>query len=1376
MRYSLQARSLRSGKVRLYFALFLPFFAHASFAYGQAMTEAQPIVVPTEVSYNGSFTHGVKFRVPEQRGLEPRLGLAYDSGRTNYYGPNNLVGAGWNLTGLSSVERTNFRRAIPRFNTADIWVLDGEELVPCDASVEAGCGAGGTHTTSVESFRRIRQLTDDNTWEVTVRDGTRYLYKPLSVWATEESLPVTGSAATDMLENYRYLLAEKENTLGQKTLYDYQCDDNLDCRIADISYDVGEILFHWEERPDPLEFAAGRMLAKNTKRLRSVEIRAAGQMLRTYELDYITSESTGRSLLTSVTERGRDSVVDAATGEVTGGTEMPSVHFEYSGNTPSPVQVTDADAEPSPIGWPNQRYTGPYALGQFGNDEKVYGIYFDTNNNHYITNESPQRGFLRGFVSSGNEVERFYFIKSGHSRRKHIGWQVAFDRDDQSEDPVYGRPRIIGDVDGDGLDDVTGGEESKVYQRYTAPWSASSWSGYDRIGSHIAADINGDGLTDIFNLESGYIRFRLSNGSNAFQHVYDHSLSPYYGSWRLDADFNGDGTRDFLIANNSGNSYRIYYTVGEAMVSGETFELTDACPSSCNRPRAVGDLNSDGLMDIGVDLPNGRTLIYLNMVGSFQPLQLDGANYEFGDKYVAVGDVDVDGVSELVKQSDYRNAGFGAERWELFSERPDLLTFVTTPLGAETRVTYEKHIPETETDVPLELIVVSSLETFDGRAVRSTTDFSYSGARWAWRERKFLGFENIVATLPKVAGENGRPTIETTYMQDLASIGKVKQVVQKDGSGNVLKTRVETYDVQEDTKPYWSKNTEALTTTYFDGTPREVRETREFDRFGLVVKSVQHGDPSRTGGERVHTRWTYPNLDKYIVDKWAVETINSGTEYDYSANRVLRRWHYYDGANTAITEPPAFGLKTQTSEWTGGDPEDKTAQTVLTYDGYGTLTSEANALGSTTSYVYDSTYHLFPEEVRNPLYGTDSRQKKSVTWDKVCGVVLTETDENGSVTSHSYDPLCRTLQSDLPGGGRISYDYVNWGSPTTSYNRTSTLHPNGAGEIEQDVYFDGLGRTYREETTTTKQVASADPGTVDPTAQSMPYLASPIPDQILTENVLWQFTVPAGTFIDSEGDALVYSARQSNGSALPAWLAFDGASRTFSGTAPAGWLTSLAITVSASDGTGAGEDIFKVSVLSPNAPLLDNPISDQSVEVAAAWSFAVPADTFSDADEVPLSYSATLASGAPLPSWLTFSEASQTFTSTPLNRPVSLKVTASDGAAMAIDTFDLSTIVKENRVQRGWGIDAYLTRGQITLVSDTATASGSAGSGQSPRHVIVRGGNARITRFVAEDGKECTYKFIDLHEERDKVMHPDGSTTYSEWTSTEVKRGNASCG
>jgi hypothetical protein len=53
-----------------------------------------------------------------------------------------------------------------------------------------------------------------------------------------------------------------------------------------------------------------------------------------------------------------------------------------------------------------------------------------------------------------------------------------------------------------------------------------------------------------------------------------------------------------------------------------------------------------------------------------------------------------------------------------------------------------------------------------------------------------------------------------------------------------------------------------------------------------------------------------------------------------------------------------------------------------------------------------------------------------------------------------------------------------------------------------------------------------------------------------TEGRAFAHTIPAGRFVDPDGDVLTLSAAQSDGNALPSWLAFDSAARTFSGTPP----------------------------------------------------------------------------------------------------------------------------------------------------------------------------------------------------------------------------------
>ena len=58
-----------------------------------------------------------------------------------------------------------------------------------------------------------------------------------------------------------------------------------------------------------------------------------------------------------------------------------------------------------------------------------------------------------------------------------------------------------------------------------------------------------------------------------------------------------------------------------------------------------------------------------------------------------------------------------------------------------------------------------------------------------------------------------------------------------------------------------------------------------------------------------------------------------------------------------------------------------------------------------------------------------------------------------------------------------------------------------------------------------------------------------IADQSTDEDAGFSFTVPATSFIDVDaGDSLTLSATLADGSPLPAWLSFDAATQTFSGT------------------------------------------------------------------------------------------------------------------------------------------------------------------------------------------------------------------------------------
>ena len=117
----------------------------------------------------------------------------------------------------------------------------------------------------------------------------------------------------------------------------------------------------------------------------------------------------------------------------------------------------------------------------------------------------------------------------------------------------------------------------------------------------------------------------------------------------------------------------------------------------------------------------------------------------------------------------------------------------------------------------------------------------------------------------------------------------------------------------------------------------------------------------------------------------------------------------------------------------------------------------------------------------------------------------------------------------------------------------------------------------------------------------------------------------------------------------------------------------------------AGTTAFKIrvnGVVANNAPTVANEIPDQAATAGTAFSFQFAANAFADADTgATLTYSATKSDGTALPDWLTFTANTRTFSGTPAASnagTLSVKVTASDGAASVSDTFDIVVVAVNN--------------------------------------------------------------------------------------------------
>ncbi len=101
-----------------------------------------------------------------------------------------------------------------------------------------------------------------------------------------------------------------------------------------------------------------------------------------------------------------------------------------------------------------------------------------------------------------------------------------------------------------------------------------------------------------------------------------------------------------------------------------------------------------------------------------------------------------------------------------------------------------------------------------------------------------------------------------------------------------------------------------------------------------------------------------------------------------------------------------------------------------------------------------------------------------------------------------------------------------------------------------------------------------------------PVVATTLTAQNTTQGQAFSFAVPTDTFSDVDtADQLTLSAQLANGAALPSWLTFNSASRSFSGTAGIGDAANLDIIVTATD-TGGLSANSHLS-LTVNAPVIN---------------------------------------------------------------------------------------------------------------------------------------------------------------------------------------------
>jgi hypothetical protein len=192
-------------------------------------------------------------------------------------------------------------------------------------------------------------------------------------------------------------------------------------------------------------------------------------------------------------------------------------------------------------------------------------------------------------------------------------------------------PRMLGDVNGDGLADLVGfgsagvyvalaagggrfGDVQLAYRGFGAADAAGGWSSNDRY-PRMLADLDGDGRADLAGFGANGVFAAFSDGAGSFGPVQQVSngfgSADAAGGWssndrfpRLFADVNGDGADDLLgfgangtfVALNSGQG-----SFGAAKLEISSFGYADQAGGWRDQGgylRMAADISGDGLADI----------------------------------------------------------------------------------------------------------------------------------------------------------------------------------------------------------------------------------------------------------------------------------------------------------------------------------------------------------------------------------------------------------------------------------------------------------------------------------------------------------------------------------------------------------------------------------------------------------------------------------------------------------------------------------------------------------------------------------------------------------------------------------------------------------
>jgi RHS repeat-associated protein len=578
--------------------------------------------------FTGTGNFSVPIALPPGRnGFQPQLGLGYSSGNGG-----SPFGLGWQLS-IPGVSRKTSKGVPVYDNAVDVFILSGaEDLIPVvDPLTPSGAQAYRPRTEGLFAKIYYYNQGNNNYWEVRSKDGL------ISYYGTPNSAnnpstyndPATCADPAYKTKVFQWYLTKTIDLFGNVIEYDYErVNIAVDGHLSDMvylsnvryaDYMEGEerkfmcsVKLNYEERPDPFSFYKQGFEIRVTKRCTKIEVythpEAEEVLTKTYYFDYLDSLVAEGIRSASLLPPNRLSLLDRVRitghdGEAVEG--MPPLEFSYTRFDPSQRNFDPVRGSELP---PASLANGDYELADlFGNGLPDI---FQLNTN---------LGIARYWRNTGNGR----FDAPRLMKDAPAGVDLADPAVQLMDTTGNGKLDLVVGMSGgqNGTSRVQAGlptvQAGYFPLQHNGLWNKSSFQPYSSIPSFSLSDpevklldLDGDGITDV-----------LRNGSRLENFFND----PVYGFYKV--------------------------------TTTEKQQLDDFPNISFADPRIrVADMSGDGMQDI-VFVGDGRIEYWPNLGhGKWgKRVRMGGAPrlpYRFNPAQLLIGDVDGDGLSDLIYVED----------------------------------------------------------------------------------------------------------------------------------------------------------------------------------------------------------------------------------------------------------------------------------------------------------------------------------------------------------------------------------------------------------------------------------------------------------------------------------------------------------------------------------------------------------------------------------------------------------------------------------------------------------------------------------------------------------------------------------------------------